>query len=102
MDKMALPESYTMPEPWRALPGQQTPCGERALFRSSPLALMRLRLAYRRDVLGETAESITRREGCYQRAWDQYVERGRVMQRIVALAEQGATAVECDHGRLKA
>jgi hypothetical protein len=79
-----------IPSEFRARPGQTTPNGGPALFRSNAHASMAIRLLFMAaNPADYTSAELQARRDRYLRAWRAYVAHAQHMQTIVALYEQG-------------
>ena len=78
-----------VPPSWLAGVGQLTPGGRQATYRSSPHALMGLRLAYLEYVVGETEDKLVATATLYQESWERFVQHGDDMTAVVALIDSG-------------
>lgn len=84
-----VPIASMAPPSWLADVGQLTPGGRQATYRSSPHALMGLRLAYLEQVVEESEEKLAATAARYQESWDRFVQHGDDMTAVVGLLETG-------------
>ena len=87
MPRTAVPIASMVPQSWLAGAGQLTPGGRQATYRSSPHALMGLRLAYLEHVVGETEDELAATAARYQESWERFVQHGDDMNAVVALLD---------------
>ena len=78
-----------IPASWRATSRQRTPNGSPAIYRSTPHALMGLRVRYRLEILRESATNIEAAVAEYQSNWDAFVQHAHDMNRLIALCDAG-------------
>lgn len=83
------PVTTNAPKSWLADPGQLTPGGFQATYRSSPHALMGLRFVYREQVLGESDHDLRAASDRYQQSWERFAQHGDDMTAIVARLDVG-------------
>lgn len=88
----ALGRSAWVDSSWRALPGQLTPDGRPALFRSSPHALMAMRMLYLEQVEQAGDISLEERSLRYRHGWARFVQNCHDMRAVVEMLEMGDTA----------
>ena len=84
-----VPIASMAPASWLADVGQLTPGRQQATYRSSPHALMGLRLAYLEYVIGGTEDELAATAARYQESWERFVQHGDDMTAVVALLDSG-------------
>ena len=99
-------DGWQFPQLWRCEPGDFTPDGTPAVFRSAPHAVMAIRLQYRREVMNQSEDQLEQSLIHYQWSWDHFVETASTMCRTIERVEaddiNGARSIWNDVCQVKA